>query len=215
MVSCCNNQGLNDIFTEKVSRKDADRYRRKGLPRRARKLLKSIEAQVPLEGRSTLEIGVGAGGVTVEMLRRGAAHATGVDAVAAQLGAARELAADFNVAARAEFVLADFAKHDDVPKADVVVMDRVICCYGDWRGLLDSAATHANTIVAMTYPRDTWWMRIIGMAMNLSRVLVRSDFRFYIHPPHKMQELLAARGFRATANGHYLGWELLTATRNG
>lgn len=215
MVNCCNNQGLNDVFTQKVSRKDADRYRRKGLPPRARRLLKSIEASVPLQGRSTLEIGVGAGGVTVEMLRRGASRATGVDAVAAQLGAARELAADFDVADRAEFVLADFAQHDDVPKADVVVMDRVICCYSDWRSLLESAAAHTNQILALSYPRDTWWMRLIRLGMNFSRWLIRSDFRFHVHSPQKMHELLAARGFNATVTGRYVGWELLTATRNG
>lgn len=212
-MDCCTNRGLEETFTEAVSRKDANRYRRKGLPPRARKLIAALESHVALKDRTTLEIGVGAGGVTVEMLRRGAAHATGVDAVAAQLAAARDLAADFGVASRAEFILSDFTRRADVLSADVVVMDRVVCCYPDWRSLLDGAAQHTGVVLAITYPRDTWWMRFVGRMMNLSRWLMRSEFRFYIHSPEKMRELLRARGLQPNVVGRYWAWEIAVAQR--
>lgn len=213
-MDCCTNRGLDQTFTPEVSRKDADRYRRKGLPPRARKLLKAIESRLPLKGKTTLEIGVGAGAVTIDMLRRGAVRATGVDAVAAQLAAARDLAADFDVADRVDFILSDFTAQPQVTNADVVVMDRVICCYADWRALLDSAAGHANQLLALTYPRDTWWMRIVGHAMNFSRWLIRSDFRFYLHSPEKMRELMRARGLEPAVVGRYFAWEIAIAQRS-
>lgn len=212
-MDCCTNRGLDETFTAKVSRKEANRYRRKGLPARARKLIAALESRTALKDKTTLEIGVGAGGVTVEMLRRGAAHATGVDAVAAQLAAARALAADFDVANRAEFILSDFTTRTDVPSADVVVMDRVVCCYSDWRSLLDSAAQHANDVLAITYPRDTWWMRFVGRMMNLSRWLIRSEFRFYIHSPQRMHALLGTRGLQPRVMGRYWAWEIAVAQR--
>lgn len=212
-MSCCTNHGLDETFTEDVSRKDANRYRRKGLPPRARKLLKAIEARAPLQGKTTLEIGVGAGAVTIEMLRRGAARATGVDAVATQLAAAQSLAADFDVANRAEFVLSDFTQRADVARADVVVMDRVICCYADWRSLLESAARHADQLLALVYPRDTWWMRMAGRAMNFSRWVLRSEFRFYVHSPEKMHALLTTQGFEPRVAAHHFAWEIAVAQR--
>lgn len=207
-MTCCNN-GLADVFTEAASRKDADRYRRKGLPARARKLLAAVGA---LKDRTTLEIGVGAGGVTVEMLRRGAAHAVGVDAIPGQLQAARRLATEFGVVDRADFVLGDFTERD-VDNADVVVLDRVICCYPEWRALLTSAASRAQMTVAMTYPRDVAFMRFATAAMNVFWKLRRSAFRFHVHPIDEMHALLKMHGFRLDVPSAHLGWEILVARR--
>jgi spermidine synthase len=212
-MSCCTSP-LSDVFTEEVSRKDADRYRKHGLPKRARKLLRAIEAIKPFDNTSTLEIGVGAGAVTTEMLRRGVRHAIGVDAVPAQLANARALAADYSVADRAEYVLADFAESRDAPSADVVIMDRVICCYPRWRELLENAADHANETIAMTYPRDKWWFRIIHRLMDLWWIVQRSDFRFHVHPIPQMHAALEAKGFAPRVISNYFFWEILVATRS-
>src|SRR5688572_20171582 len=148
---------LNEMFTERVSRHDAAKFRRRGLDRRARKLVRALQQRMDLTGRSTLEIGIGTGGLTVELLRRGVARAVGVDAIANQLTYARQLAEEFGVANRLELQEGDFALiNSAVGSADVVVLDRVVCCYPDWRALLDGAATHAGMAVAMTYPRQSW-----------------------------------------------------------
>jgi SAM-dependent methyltransferase len=209
MSSCCNH-GLADVFTEATSRKDAERYRRKGLPARARKLLRAIGSP---RDRTTLEIGIGAGGVTVEMLRRGAAHATGVDAIPGQIAAARQLAEEFAVADRAEFVLGDFTERH-VANADIVILDRVICCYPDWRALLAAASARADETLAMTYPRDVWFMRVIGWGMRLFWMLRRSEFRFRVHPVVQMHAFLKDQGFTMAPTSRYFGWEILVAQRS-
>jgi SAM-dependent methyltransferase len=213
-MTCCDNGGLTDVFTEDVSQKDADRYRRRGLPPRGRRLIAAIEASTTLAGSSTLEIGLGAGGVTIEMLKRGAARAVGVDAVPAQLGAARKLAADMKVADRIELVLGDFTGTSDlVADADVVVMDRVVCCYADWRTLLGAAAAHAQSAIALTYPRDVWWMKLVARSMNIWWRLKKSEFRFRVHPVHEMHALLVAQGFAPRVHARYFAWEIMAAPR--
>ncbi|MGQ0814870.1 MAG: methyltransferase domain-containing protein [Gemmatimonadota bacterium] len=211
-MNCCDH-GLTDVFTEDAARKDANRYRKRGLPRRARKLIKAIEAAEPLANKTTLEVGVGAGGVTVEMLRRGAAHAVGVDAVAEQLAAARSLATDFGVANQLELIHREFTDGSGVQQADVVVMDRVVCCYADWQSLLGAAAARANSLIALTYPRDVWWLKLFARVVNLWWLIVRSEFRFRVHSVSAMHALLAARGFAIGTASHYLGWEIITARR--
>ncbi|HUP88238.1 MAG TPA: methyltransferase domain-containing protein [Longimicrobiales bacterium] len=211
-MSCCPN-GLDDVFTEKFSRRDAKRYRKRGLPGRARRLLRALESVTSLKELRTLEVGAGAGAVTVEMLRRGAQHATAVDAVAAQLDSARRLAEEFSVGDRAEFVLGDFIE-TDVPNADVVVMDRVVCCYPDWRTLLSHAADRADTAIVMSYPRANLPLRIVHRLMDLWWVIVRSEFRFYVHSIEDMRKLLELKGFRSRVVGHYFWWEILVAQRS-
>jgi magnesium-protoporphyrin O-methyltransferase len=211
-MKCCDAQ-LSDVFSDDVSRKDADRYRRRGVPRRARKLIAAIESIVSLRGRRTLEIGVGVGAVTIELLRRGAASATGVDAVASQLEHARALAAEKGVADRLELVQSDFTATTQIAKADLVVLDRVVCCYPDWHGLLGAAAAHADVGLALTYPRDVWWVRAVWWLGGLWLKFAHDGFRLYIHPPQQMHALLATRGFTPRVVGHYYMWEIAIASR--
>ena len=214
-MSCCDrNSGLADVFTEDVSRKDADRYRKRGLPPRAQRLVAAIESSTTLAGSTLLEIGLGAGAVTIELLKHGAAHAVGVDAVPAQLAAARSLASDMKVADRVDFVLADFTGTGDlVQSADIVIMDRVVCCYPDWRTLLGAAASRAQAAIALTYPRDVWWMRLVARSMNVWWRLLRSEFRFHVHPVHEMHALLEAQGLTPRVHARYFAWEVMAARR--
>ena len=124
-MSC--NCGLNEIFTDSVSRHDARKYRRRGLDARARRMLRALEQRVGLRGRSTLEIGLGAGAFTVEMLQAGAAKSVGVDAIDNQLRQAHELAREAGVADRLELKQGDFTElAGQIDAADVVVLDRVV-----------------------------------------------------------------------------------------
>jgi SAM-dependent methyltransferase len=209
-LSCCNS-GLNEIFTDANARKDAKRYRRRGLPARARKLVRAIESATQLSDKSTLEIGVGAGALTVELLRRGAAKATGVDAVPAQLAAARALANEYHVGERMQLIEADFAQTPSVEAADIVVLDRVVCCYSDWSSLLSAAAVRTRAVLVMSYPRDVWWMHATERAFNGWRGMLRSDFRFHVHSAERMHKLLDMYNLTPTVATRHFGWEILVA----
>lgn len=212
IVSC--NCGLNEIFTDSVSKRDARKYRRRGLDVRAQRMMSALEERVGLAGRSTLEIGIGTGGFTVEMLRRGAARAFGVDAIDNQLTQAKLLATEAGVADRLMLHQGDFTEIDDrLDPVDVVVLDRVICCYPDWHALLASAATHAHTAIVMSYPLESWYTRIWVKSANAAMRVLRKSFRLHLHPPSAMQRLLQSSGFDTQVIGYRMPWELLVATR--
>lgn len=177
-------------------------------------MLSALEQRVGVRGRSTLEIGIGTGGFTVEMLRRGAATALGVDALENQLEQAKLLAAEAGVADRLTLAQGDFTEiADRLDAVDVVVLDRVVCCYPDWRTLLTSASTHARTAIVMSYPRDSWYTHVWVKSANMALRALRRAFRLHLHSPAAMERLLQNNGFSTEVIGYRMPWELLVATR--
>jgi magnesium-protoporphyrin O-methyltransferase len=208
------NCGLNEIFTERVSKHDSRKFRRRGLDVRARRLLNALDRKVGLTNKTTLEIGIGAGGFTVEMLKRGASAAVGVDAITNQLQQAQLLAQEAGVADRLELQTGDATEiGEQVPASDVVVLDRVVCCYPDWRALLDTASSHARAAIAMTYPRQAWYTSMWVSSANAGMRLLRRTFRLHLHSPRAMQDALRAHGLVPEVIGHRGVWELLLAVR--
>ena len=97
--------------------------------------------------------------------------------------------------------------------SDVVVLDRVVCCYPDWKSLLEIASTHAHAVVAMSYPRMSWYTRAWVRIANAGMRMLRRTFRMYLHSPEAMQRLLHEQGFSTNVIGYRGPWELLIAAK--
>jgi magnesium-protoporphyrin O-methyltransferase len=213
-VACnCLNTGLGEVFGERFARTEARRFRKHGLTRRAQQLIEVIRPLVRFHEATLLEGGAGVGGVSIELLRHGMRHATIVDAVPAAVRMARTLAEEYGVAHRMSGVVADFAHMDDDSVHDLVVLDRVVCCYPDWRALLEAAADRASRAIALTYPREAWWTRFGVSAGNAVLWLGRRHFRLHVHPPAAMHALLRTRGFAPRVAGRVGIWEICVAPR--
>ncbi|HSL70464.1 MAG TPA: class I SAM-dependent methyltransferase [Longimicrobiales bacterium] len=215
-MSCaCSDFGLDEIFTDRHARRDARNYRKHGLPPRARLLLRLIERQHPIAGATVLEGGAGAGALTVELARRGALSAHGIDATPAAVQIAQQLAADYQVADRTRFVAGDFSNPPhDTPRADLVILDRVVCCFPDWQALLANAAAQAKHVVALVYPVDNLFSRAVARVLNTGQVLLRHKFRLHIHPVADMHAYLQQHGFVGRASGRYWMWEVAVLIRS-
>jgi magnesium-protoporphyrin O-methyltransferase len=210
----CSGLGLDEIFNERTARSDVRRFRRHGLPKRARRLLSAIRDATPLDSATALEIGAGAGGLTITMLRLSLASAQTVDASPAFVEAARTLARENGVADRMNVVAGDFAADPAAAaEADIVVLDRVICCYPDLDALLRPAAAHSRRVLALTYPRSGWLAHRIIALINGGQALFRRRFRLHYHTRARVQSLLRAAGFEPTVTGHAGLWEILIARR--
>ena len=143
-MTCCGDVGLTEVFNERFMRRDARQYRKHGLDKRTRLLLQLVEASMKLPGSRSLEGGAGAGALTVELARRGVSDARAIDAMPVAIRYARELAGHFDVLDNVHFDIGDFADPAlSAEPADLVVLDRVVCCYPDWRALLSNAAQRA------------------------------------------------------------------------
>ena len=115
-----------------------------------------------------LDIGGGVGAIEHELLESGVQSATDVDASKAYLRAAREEAQRRGLAERVSYQHGNFVDlAAQVPDADIVTLDRVICCYDDMEKLVDLSAARARRFYGLVYPRDTWLARLAVKIINL------------------------------------------------
>jgi hypothetical protein len=212
-MSCCSRKGCDEFFTDRVARRDARRYERKGLDGDARRLVDFVR-QRGLLSRTVLEIGGGIGSIQLELLRAGAVHATNVELSPAYEPYAAKLAAAAGVAGRVERRLLDFAERaGEVEPADVVVLHKVVCCYPDYEALVGAAAGHATRELVLTFPRDAWWMRIGLAGANLLQRVRRKSFRVYLHPPAAILAVARSHGLEPAAKHRGPLWEFVGLAR--
>jgi magnesium-protoporphyrin O-methyltransferase len=111
--------------------------------------------------------------------------------------------------ARVHFIHADFTDvANELPEVDIVTLDRVVCCYPDFRRLLKAAAEHSKKAVALTYPREVWYLRIGFKIANFFQGLGKDPFRIFLHPVGEMEMLLRKEGFERVSLRRLFVWEM-------
>ena len=214
-MNCCSAKGCDEFFSERVARRDAARYRRAGIDGSARRVVEFVREH-GVQGRSVLEVGGGVGAIQLELLRAGAARAENVELSPAYEPYAAELLETAGLQGRVERRLLDFAAQgDEVQPADVVVLHKVVCCYPDYEALVGAAAVHARRQLALTFPRESWWLKLgIGTA-NLIERARRKTFRVYVHSPEAMIAVARSHGLEPTARHRGRLWEFCGLERTG
>ena len=100
-----------------------------------------------------------------------------------------------------------------VPIADVVTLDRVVCCYPSAEALLTSSAAHARRIVALVYPRDGRFMRVWGRLVNAFLRLKGTPFRTFIHPRSVVEGSLERNGLTLRYRRVGMLWQVVVFAR--
>lgn len=213
MSGCCEIGDLDDIFGPARAEADARRYLRKGLGGGARRIADAVRAR-GVEGRSVLEIGGGIGAIQLELLRSGAASATNVELSRGYEDAARSLLERTGLTGRVERRLGDFVTvADAVAPADVVILDRVVCCYPDADALVTAAAAHAREILVLVVPVERWWMRAGRAVINVWPRLRGWRWRFFVHPARVIRSAAERRGLHVAERRGRLVFQMLVFTR--
>ncbi len=185
MSGCCS-RGYERFFGARIARRDARRYRRRGLDDTAQRLVDEVGAR-GVAGATVLEPGGGVGAIDLELLKRGAARATVVELSHGYDEQATELAREAGAEQRIERLHGDFVEQASlVGEADVVVMHRVVCCYPDPERLVGAAAQLSRRVLALSFPRDTWWLRLGARGANVFFRLI-GGIETYIHPPEVVE----------------------------
>ncbi len=183
-------------------------YRQKGAAGLTRALIEALAAG-GVDGQTVLDVGGGVGAVHHELLRCGAASAVDVDASRAYLSVAREEADRQGHADRVHYVAGDLvALAHEVDPADLVALDRVICCYADMAALVGRSADLARRRLGLVYPRDSWLGRVGIVVLNAQLRLSRSPFRVYLHRTAEVDAIAAAHGFVNRLQRKTLIWQL-------
>lgn len=212
MSSCCDPSGYAALFSAKEGRRNLHSYRRKGLDELATAIVNELAATAP--GASVLEVGGGIGAVGIELLAAGAASAHTVEISDGYQAAALQLALEEGVADRVEHTVADFVTvAGDVPAADIVVLNRVVCCYPDMEAMVDAAADKSVRRLAMTFPRDRWFMGVVRRFIAAGMWIRRNSFRFFVHDPEAIVRTAVARGMRPVFTQRTAAWEAVILAR--
>jgi 2-polyprenyl-3-methyl-5-hydroxy-6-metoxy-1,4-benzoquinol methylase len=206
MGECCEPEGYDTTFNDRFARRMARRYRRRGLSRSANAIATFLTDR-GIEGASILEIGGGVGELHVELLRRGAAKATNLEISTNYEAEAALLLERSGMAARVDRRFLDIAQvPDEVERADVVLLHRVVCCYPDYERLLGAAAGKAGRLLVFSHPPRSLPTRAMFGAENTVRRIKGDTFRSFVHPPAAMLEVAGRSGLRNTYSWRGLGW---------
>jgi magnesium-protoporphyrin O-methyltransferase len=208
MPGCCSHFecSAGQQFNQKKVAQELKRYRQKGPCPTTRLLVEGITKSGALGG-TVLDVGSGIGSLTLALLEGGASSAVAVDASVAYVSAARDEADRRGRAEAIRFIHADFVMAaSELPSASIVTLDRVVCCYPSCKRLLDAAAAHAERCLALSYPRDAWYVRA-GMALeNGQRRLARNPFRTFVHPVDLIGDVITRAGFTLSSRRESWMW---------
>jgi magnesium-protoporphyrin O-methyltransferase len=164
-------------------------------------LLKAITAQ-GVAGRTVLDIGCGIGDLAIEAVAAGATSAKGFDLSPKAIERARVLARSRGVDDRTTFEVGDGSKFE-LPKADIVAINRVVCCYPDADGILDRTLAAAGSVYAISAPISRGARGLYNHVQNaVWNVVYRvrdkhyGGFRTFIHDVERIDRRVTAEGFR-------------------
>jgi predicted TPR repeat methyltransferase len=209
-------KGIAETFDD-LAHDRCCKYKSKGLTSSSQVLLDFISKK-GLLGKTVLEIGCGTGFFSLETLRSGASSCVGVDLSSAAIHEANEFAKESGLQDRARFEVANAASSPQ-PASDVVVMDKVLCCYPDADALLKTGAESSRELLGFVVPRDEGLMKPamkIGTALiNLVEKMRRSGFRLYLHPLRSIDRLLSESGFHQADKAKSRFWLVFLYQRSG
>ena len=185
---------METFYDEKRAASESRKYREKGPIPSTRALIEALKAE-GVEDATLLDIGGGIGAIQHELLDAGVTNATSVDASASYLDTAREESRRRGHEGRVTYLHGDFvALAESVPAADIVTLDRVINVYPDWERLAGLAASRAQRLFGLVYPRDTRMVRLVVFAMNLKLRLRRTAVRASVRPGEAVERIARDNG---------------------
>ncbi len=211
-MECCQRE-IESYFDQDVVAHKLKTYREKGLKRETRLLAEMLRAE-GVSGLTLLDIGGGIGAIEHALLEAGMRRVTNVEASTAYANGARAEAARRGMDGRIDVKHGDFvALAPAISPADVVTLDKVVCCYWEYESLVRLSAEKAGRFYGLILPPDTWWMKLGSLVeFWLSRPR-RGGLRFFIHPIDEISRILREMGFEPCGHGRTFTWRIFLYRR--
>jgi magnesium-protoporphyrin O-methyltransferase len=213
-MTSCQCEGIERCFNPRLAVQELNHYRSKGAARSTRRLITALEAE-GVAGMTLLDIGGGVGAIPHALLQSGVSSATAVDASTAYLDVAREEAQRRGLGDRIQFEHGNFVElARDIPSADIVTLDRVLCCFDDMSALVNASAARATHFYGLVYPRALWWLRAVNRVRTGFVRLTGNPMRFFVHPPAAVDATVRAHGFEQRFFDTVGLWQVIVYTRS-
>ena len=151
MKSCCRAQSCERFFKPSLARRSLETYQKKGLDQLERDLVSHIAPDARTAAR-VLEIGAASGGSRPSSSKQVRSRGRVVELVAAYEPFASELAREKGLERRTAFRVVDILERpDDVEPADIVVLNRVVCCSPDGVALAAAAGRLTRRTLVLSF----------------------------------------------------------------
>lgn len=207
-MNCCATSGTNKYFSGRAGTFEK-KFRRRGLDKPSR-LISDALTREGIQEKTLLDIGCGAGGLHLTLLQRGARSAQGVEIAEGMLEAARSLATQLGLADKVMYIQGDFVRmNGGISQADVVILDKVVCCYPEYEELIAKSADKAADLYAVSFPRDAVIPKLGFGGIAWLGDLLKWSFHPYYHSPAAIGAAIQKRGFREV----YSGWTALWSVK--
>jgi hypothetical protein len=212
-MSQCQCQGIDATFDRLVAEQQMKKLRRKGPQKTTRMLLDALKEH-GVSNRTLLDIGGGIGVIQHDLLASGAAEATSVDASAAYLAASRAEAERLGQAGKIHYYYGNFVDlAPGIPQADIVTLDRVICCFDEMEVLVGGSSAKARRLYGVVYPRSTWWVRLGVALANLRLAILGNPFRIFTHDTAAVEDVIGAQGLTRVSHHTSGMWQVALYAR--
>jgi len=212
-MDCCQCHGIESQFDQAEAERKLREYRRRGPARSTQIMLDALIAE-NIQGQTLLDIGGGVGAIQHALLKAGVSRAVDIDASSAYLSAAKSEAARQGHADRVSYQHGNFVElASSITPADIVTLDRVICCYHDMPALVGRSAAKAMRLYGLVYPRDVWWVRGGVRASNAMLWLQRSTFRTFAHSRKAVDAVVLQNGLEPVFTRNAGLWQVALYAR--
>ena len=214
-MGCCDQDVYDDRFDARSSELELREYQRSGPDDWTARLIDEL-ADGGVDDMTVLDIGAGVGAVHLALLEAGARSAVDVDASGPYLAVARGEAERRGLGDRVTYLKGDaVALASELDEADLVALDRVVCCYRDMPGLVGAAAGRTRRRLGMVLPRDDVWIQAMVTMANGWERLRRDPFRIHAHRTVDVVRVATAAGLVQRSAHRGLFWQSLVFERAG
>ena len=213
MSDCCDPVPYRRFFNTKEANRRLKNYRKRGLDARAADIVDYLKTQ-DIAGADVLEVGGGVGDLQVELLKAGADRALNIELSDAYEDAAIQLAEEEGLGDRMDRRFGDFVEvESELESADIVVLNRVVCCYPFMERMMNAAVAKADKHLGLVFPRGRWWTKTFFGLGNLYWAVRSCDFRGFVHPPDEIERVATDNGFVVRHRSNDLTWQAVVYER--
>lgn len=208
---CC---GADLFFDQKKSGKLYKNYLIKGPSRVTAKMIKQLEKQ-EIAGKSMVDIGGGIGALQWWFLENGGNKTVDIDASSGYLKQAENHAISKGWESNAQFLLGDCLDvYPQIKYADFITLDKVVCCYPNYKEILEASCDKATEAVSLSYPMDGFISDAIRKLGDILMSFRDNPFRPFIHSVTDIRTVFEQKGFKRVAHKLVFPWHVETYERN-
>jgi magnesium-protoporphyrin O-methyltransferase len=102
----------------------------------------------------------------------------------------------------------------EVEEADIVTLDRVICCFPDMTSLVALSAEKARNVYGLVFPKDTWWLKLAAAILNpVYQIFTRTSFESFVHPTDEVDSIIRSKGLQQRYYRTSGVWQIMVYAR--